>query len=177
MAVAKLPWEASRLAYWLIFSASRMPIAAGPERWVCSTARRSTTTFSTRSWGTEAQYMSTTTSLIKYVNGHFEKYWLIANYKQFIIHKLPVYLTSNFIYFNLASCLGRAFYFCLQKTVSLAAKHFTVFTSQLLLVSVLFGAGMVAYSFVLEWKCRDTAGLGEDFPQNFFAMTYHLSHY
>lgn len=63
--------------------------------------------------------------------------------KQFIIHKLPVYLTSNFIYFNLASCLGRAFYFCLQKTVSLAAKHFTVFTSQLLLVSVC--------SLVLEW--------------------------
>lgn len=74
--------------------------------------------------------MSTTTSLIKYVNGHFEKYWLITNYKQFIIYniskQLPVYLTSNFIYFNLASYLGRAFYFCLQKTVSLAAKYFTV---------------------------------------------------
>lgn len=49
-AAARLPWAASRLAYWLIFSAKRAPMALGSTACVSCTALRRITTFSIKSW-------------------------------------------------------------------------------------------------------------------------------
>ena len=49
-AAAILPWAASRLAYWLIFSAKSAPTVLASMAWVSCTAFRRMTTFSIRSW-------------------------------------------------------------------------------------------------------------------------------
>lgn len=49
-AAAILPWAASRLAYWLIFSAKSTPTVLASMAWVSCTAFRRMTTFSIRSW-------------------------------------------------------------------------------------------------------------------------------
>lgn len=48
-AAAMLPWAANKLAYWLIFSASRAPTVFVSKAWVSCTAFRRMTTFSIRS--------------------------------------------------------------------------------------------------------------------------------